>query len=141
MKDLKNDRFHNNTPTQNMMIETNTPDTPYIHTIELIEEPPQLILPISEFYERVLQEANSTNKDAGGILASSSRKPFFSRYRKSFNFSLNAITKNLSNVLNNAYDKREMLRLKKSKTSIYSFMGKKDKAIRRWNRVDFVKCR
>lgn len=141
MKDHRDDRFHNAISTPGMVLEGSTPDTPYIHNLELIEEPPQLLLPLSEIYEMMLQEASSAYKDVGGSLSSSSGHRFWDQYKKSFNFSLNSITKNLSKALTNAYDKREMLRLKKSKTSIYWFMGRKDKAKKRWNRMNFIKCR
>ena len=141
MKDPRNDHFHNTISAPNMIMEPQAPNTPYTRNLELMEEPPNLQLPISEIYEMFLQEANYLKKTNKIALSSSSRVNLWGQYRNSLNFSLNAITKNLSNALKNAYDKREVFRLKKSKTSIYSFIDRKDKAIKRWNRMDFVRCR
>lgn len=141
MKDLRNDRFQNTTTAQDVKIELGTPYTPHVHNIELLEEPPHLVLPLSELYELFIQEDRLRTRDARENSTSSSHERIFGQLRRQISFSLNAMTKNLSDLFNNSYDRRDLLRLKKSRTSIYSFMCINPRPVRRWNRPNFVRCR
>lgn len=141
MKHQRNDRVHNAASNPGPVTEDYTPRTPRITFLKLDEEPPQIALGASEAFEGILGEADSSGGGLRDTLASSSRHGLFCRNKSQLSFTLNAITKNISEILSNSYDKRELFRLKKSRTSIYAAICVNGKTSRGWSRTSFVKCR
>ena len=118
-------------------LDAGTPDTPRDTHLSLVDEPSKLSLPLSQVFERVLQDASMTAWALGQHCASSSRAkrknaPLmayvdFSRYLR------------LAHEMRfEARERRELLRLERSRNSVYSLMAANN---RRLSRSGAVKCR
>ena len=138
MKDLIYENFHNENKNQNMMIEEETPDTPRITPLELLEMPSPLILPVSETYEGIIQELNRKKEDIGSTLASSSRRRPLSQSSQLSESDDNGLFKNMNTPIGKTRTRRDISKIKKPKVGVYSCMQLNSKDLKKYQ---LVKCR
>ena len=138
MKDPIYENFHYENKNQNMMIEEETPDTPRITPLELLEIPSPLILPASETYEGIIQDINRRKEDIGSTLASSSRRRPLSQSSQLLESDDNSFFSNMNTPIGKTRTRRDISKLNKPKMGVYSCMQLNSKDLKKYQ---LVKCR
>ena len=129
------------TSTLSLPVDQATPKTPQIPTLELLEEPSELFLPLSEHFEQSLLEDLRQVKDAGGCFTSPSQQRLLDQSKPAAQTGFKGCSGCLNKLGIDSEIKVNICEAKRPKVGIYSFMRVNGKSVEGLERGGMVKCR